>query len=409
MSTRVRIALFIAVVIASGGFAILLVIRDSREFNAAESHLPTSFSYRPLGHRAFRVLLERMGHPVLASRYASERRAAGGLLVLAEPGTFSRAGSFAAAIDAADDAMVVLPKWLPPADSVEGKPVVVLQDYGTAANSLLQLLDMPAEVVRVDSPVWKASSLGPPPQLVAPAQLLWFDPEGRRSLRFSTLIEAEEGILAGILFTGGGSILVLSDPDMIANHGIRLGSNGELAVSLIRSLVDGDAPVVFDETLHGLYRPPSLLDEVLRFPVSLVFAQVLLLCAALIWFAAFRFGRPLSVKEGMEAGKDLFLRNLGSLQAMQADAAPAVRRYFDHAVREAAAVHLTRDRGDPALRIRGLDQIARRRGLTEAPSGLLEEVEALAAKGAKAPEALRLVRRIRRWSQEMMDGTRRTS
>ena len=99
------------------------------------------------------------------------------------------------------------------------------------------------------------------PDLEAPIQLMHGD-------RLQPLIGDADGMLLGELTDRNRKIWVLSDPDVISNHGLARAGNAALAVAMIKRLRSGSGSVVFDETVHGfISEPASPLLLLFRFPV----------------------------------------------------------------------------------------------------------------------------------------------
>ena len=63
-------------------------------------------------------------------------------------------------------------------------------------------------------------------------------------------------------------LLILSDPDVLANHGLGDGDNAAVAWSVLGYARQPGQAVVLDETLHGHERVPSLWRELFTFPLA---------------------------------------------------------------------------------------------------------------------------------------------
>ena len=134
-----------------------------------------------------------------------------------------------------------------------------------------------------------ARDVGPKPDLPSPVQLI------KQSAHLEPLVTLGGDVLFGRVLPSDerstSDVYVLSDPDLIATHGLVRGDNATLAVSIVERLRPGGGGVVFDETLHGGDVRPSLWREVFRPP--LVFATGSAFFAGLVLVAAGlgRFGR----------------------------------------------------------------------------------------------------------------------
>ena len=118
------------------------------------------------------------------------------------------------------------------------------------------------------------------------------------------------GLAAGALLARCGDddyhYWLLSDPDLINNHGLALAENSAFAVAMVQALRDEDTrPVYLDSDVTWLRnqqipdegrnyeRSASDLARLLAYPLSLIWAATLLLTAVAFWRGAYRFGPPL--------------------------------------------------------------------------------------------------------------------
>jgi hypothetical protein len=114
---------------------------------------------------------------------------------------------------------------------------------------------------------------------------------------------------------GEGRVVFLSDPFVVANHGIGRGSNLTLALNLIRALGGRERQVFFDEYHHG-YRGEanSLVSYFRGTPVPWLFGQALLLAALIVYSYGKRFARPLPLPQVDRHSPLEFVGSMANLQ-----------------------------------------------------------------------------------------------
>lgn len=129
------------------------------------------------------------------------------------------------------------------------------------------------------------------------------------------LISVAEGHLLIECSRAGGRLPVwlLSDPDLINNHGITLGDNAVIASEVLREIA-GDKPILIDPTdrifsaSEPRPRPARDWSDLLRFfeyPLSIAWYALAGLTALLLWRAWIRFGPPRTVfDDRLSASRD---------------------------------------------------------------------------------------------------------
>ncbi len=261
-----------------------------------------------------------------------------GLHVLAEPGIREFRRTAEMLRNPSRRMLLVLPKWKPIRDENRSRWIKGVESLSAFdATEILNLASFPAAVVRQPWPKsWRTNELGFEPSGNVPVQLL-------RSEAFRPLVGNESGMLVGEWKSGDGekTIWVLSDPDVMANHGIGLGDNAAFMIALFGRMDNAGVgmPIVFDESLHG-YSPGQLSPLRLLFDFPLVVATVLAVLSALLLAlaGAQRFGRPERAGGGPGFGKESLIDNSARLMACAGHELPVLRRYVFmqiHAVAEA--------------------------------------------------------------------------
>jgi hypothetical protein len=391
-------SLLIVIAATAGSFlALLLWTVFGSEILPPTSANPDSFSRSAVGHHAFVELLKELHQPVVVSRFNSGAKArSSALLVVAEPDIGwddQRRKLLQRMISRAERTLLVLPKWecVPSKEDPEFIQSAHLIEP-EEIRRLLTALGSDVDVFRLPAgtPVaWASREIGAVPRLNEP-QLL-----ARGDVR--PYVSCAQGVLLGRIETSEGNVVVLSDPDLISNHGILVPENAEAVMGILDLLRGGMDVVVFDETLHGFEAEPSFYRSLFRLPLGLATLQALFTVVVLLWAAMGRFGAPQRAEPPLEAGKKALIGNIASLLALGGHGAAALGRYLDGAVAEVrAALHVPaatkgEDLEEQLARAEGKVHLRDLRVLVENEKGDRRRVLAIAL-------------RIHRWREEMIRG-----
>lgn len=348
--------------LAAFGYAVFVEPNPERPTAGANT-----FSYSAIGHKAVVEVLRDIGRPVTVSYWQTGARAAdSAVLVVAEPDALRDAMPM---IARARTALLVLPKWYGYEDDKQHWVDDVSPRYMTVPWADDYVLQTGATTG------WR-SHVGPTPTLSYPQLLVAGD-------GMTPVIWSDDGVLLGYRDLGDTRLWVLSDPDVLNNHGIGRGSNAELAVAIIDTIRGGNQPVLWDETIHGFIVKPKLGASLLRFPLVLVTAQLALVALLGIWAGAVRFGSPVRKPAAQPAGHVALVDRSSSLLIEAGHAAHMLRRYLAAAERDVAE----RVHHDP--------------GGSE-----LEQLRADvgAVKSRQRKRVVAAAQRIERWRKDQLDG-----
>lgn len=363
---------------------------------------PSVYSSSALGHRAlFEHLGETQTRPVIAQRRGSAAIAAqSSLYILAEPARPTLLDGALSWTSHARRAVVVLPKrtGAPDPERPDWIGRHGLDRVWPALN--LRRLEEAAEIVRPEGEIaWTVTGDLPPPTL-GDTQLItgWDFTE--------TLIGTDEGVLVGVVTTGGKKkapgTLFIADPDLIANHGFDDGENAELVTRLLIDFAQGDGPIVFDETIHGFTQELSIWRRLFSFPYAIVGLGALLAMAAAAWAAVTRFGPAAREAAQRIGGRMTLIRSAASLTLSAGHGAEAFRHYAETMVKQAAQrLKPPRSLADATLAA-WLDAAAEARGLTPFSAQRRRIAEARTAAEAQA-----VAQEIYHWVLEFDDGYER--
>lgn len=408
-------------------FAVALILSAYGEDLWSEpSPHANSFSRSALGHRALVELLESTGLGVVSRR--SPGTGNPGIvrpLIAAEPDPKvmqeygERLEELRKEARAHDAALVlVLPKWRGEKDP--GKPGWIASAELLRETEVWRVLRALGEdsLERVDivrakdgkrrvqgcSARWRSAQAIDFRVDLAPAQLL----------APGSALEPEVTCGGNLLIARhqpdpeGPEIYLVSDPDLLNNHGLAAGDNAVLIYEFLTHRL-GARGVIFDETVHGLRRTPGLLAEAFRFPLLLAVLQVLLLTGVLLWAGMGRFGKPLPMQAGLGSGRQVLIASTARLLTDGGHGAESLARYFQQTVRGlAAGLGLSSDLPEPEL-IGRLQRLSDERRLGMDLRVLEAQVKQTPEAGMATDWALSIARDLYRWRQEMMDGHRTRS
>jgi hypothetical protein len=392
-------ALPVLAALAVGSFVFAVVGSVLAPEPPVESAAANSFSRSAIGHRALVETLRRDGVPVVVSRWNSGRRAGeGAVLLVAEP---DLSGDGAARMEQmlreARRAIVVLPKWT--GRERDDKPGWVSQvsNVGhSARHEVLRAAAVDAEMMVLPGQADAACAGLPSPRVLG---LQLFRPDAQ------AVVACGPGALAIERTRGGSRVVVVSDPDILANHGLGKPGHARLARAVIDQVLRPGETLVVDETLHGFQHPPSVWRDLFRWPLVAGLVQAVAAVLCLVAAGLPRFGRVLPDEPAIAPGKEVLVRNTSDLLAEGGHHGWLLRRYVEVARRDVTAA-LRGPAGAGPAAVRAFLAEAERRRNVPSLAAVEAQAAALPARAAPGP-ALRLAARTHRWKEEMTRGARR--
>ena len=358
-----------------------------------------------LGHRAFVKSLQRLGVPVVISRFGSARKAGrNGVVFVGEPLLKGWNAGKVGRLMRAGHVILVLPKWKGRPDRKNPRWTASVSLLARSrVEKILKMVDPRARLVRPGGSVfWSASRYAGAPTILQP-QLI-------RSSALRPIIASDRGLLVGQLTNSRNTVWIVSDPDIFANHGIGKGENAKIAIGLIRTMRAAGGPVVIDTSVHGAAGRPSLWGSLLELPFVIASLAGILALGIALWAGTARFGAPLPTAPQFEAGKLTLIENATRLLRYGGHQREILDRYRRALVAAVAArLHAPAhgSAGGDGL-ARWLDRVGHARGTRHAFSEIAGEIETLtAAEGAGERKLLAAATRLYRWKGEMLDGSER--
>jgi hypothetical protein len=369
---------------------------------------PSTFSSSAIGHKGFMETLRRLGIPVVISRYDSVAKAnQGNLLVLAEPnvkdGSTDRLGGFRNV----PNGLLVLPKW--DGDRDDDKPTWV----GGMDLLLPRVVDTVLDRAEVGGKVTRLSGSRTINAAVLGGTIEFNDPQVITGSKLKPILALHEGVVIGEL-DGPGQQWVLSDPDLISNHGLDEADNALVAIRLIERLRPSGGVVMFDETIHGFESRPNLVKAAFELPFVLVTISGAIAIALSVWAGMTRFGRPEPAGRALQPGKVTLIRTTADLLQQANRRSGAVElvlgRYLRAQITDMLA-RLNAPRGlDEHRQVMWLDDIAETRRITRRLRPTAEAVDGMVKGGSlDHARALRIAIDLHAWKQEFLNGLGKSS
>lgn len=398
-SRRTLMLLVVIGLLSFAGAIYLIVTNDSA--GQARTAGNSAFSDSAIGHHAFVELLRRLDIPVLISRNNSAAKAwPNHLLVVAEPRANKEWNSLAQQVETAAHALVILPKWIGQPDPdkkgwIEDASTLSVRRVASVAAQLLP----EARVVRgrEERPAWRGDFTSDP---ALPRPQLLVDPS------LEPLIWSDEGVLLGRIPGAGGDLWILSDPDLLSNHGLGAGDNAVLTIEIIDTLREAESTVILDETVHGFLRVPNRLRVLFEFPLVIATLLGLIALGLLAWSAGQRFGAARPVERALQPGKEGLIANTARLLEDAGHDREVLRRYRETLLRDTAhRLHAPRklDGDDLGKWFAGIEAT---RGSSLRIKTILTELQAaILAPQANRRRLLHLARDLHDWREDLINGS----
>ncbi|HEY2445510.1 MAG TPA: hypothetical protein VGI20_07215 [Rhizomicrobium sp.] len=292
-------------------FALLAYAPDFREDTDAGAH---AISRSAIGFAALRFLLEDTGSPVVIDRGTLRHDQVAPAITILMPGPENTRAEMEAFVNQ-EPRLIILPKWLSFSDPIQRGQVVKIGLFGERSiTALLKSLSPGSSIARAHGETSPSLRIAwPDADIVVPRGLARID-------SLQTLHGSDwEPILVS---RGGGAVFarlrfsevyVLADPDLMNTHGLHDLPTAAMALSMVRFAAIGSGPVVFDTTLNGFRRNPSLLRDIFA-PPFLGATLCAVLAAMLLGFHALsQFGSPEAPARAFALGKAALVANSAEL------------------------------------------------------------------------------------------------
>lgn len=406
------VTLLLASAVALFSLSILLHAYDNDPTSTGGRPRPSSYSLSAIGHAGFYDVLRRLGYPVSRSTgntlaMVGQR----GTLIVAEPDLSRFSGVDAMTLMTAPRVLLVLPKWRGTQDP--GRPAWIskadLADI-SRAEWTLDLVTMEGNVVRAPWPAeWTTNRLDHTPARPAGSDTVQLI----RSREIWPIISADDGILLGAVEDEDNVIWVLSDPDILSNHGMGAGDNAALCADMVRGLHfpakdSPGGPIVFDETLHGyLQAQGSPVKLLFRFPFVVVTVLAAMAAGLLALAATGRFGAPLPPAPALDFGKRKLMDNSARLLDYAGHHGVTLTRYIRLTVRSTAlALHAPHGLDEGAV-MAWLDRVGKARGVTASCADIVRAASDLNPGDTRnLARLMECARNIYRWKGEIIHASR---
>lgn len=390
-SPRTVVALILVGILAFAGFLVLATYAPELRGRAdVRAH---ALSSSAVGYRGVTVMLRAMDEKASIIRARPSPRALNGTGLVLTPGPDASVKDLQDYPEALRT-LIVLPKWqvLPdPAHPGFVRKIGHLPP-GNGAVQALAAYEKGTQVALTPGPQklkiypWRRA------QRVQTAAL-----DGVQTISgpgWTPVVADAQGRAVVVKSISHPDVYVLSEPDLLNNHGLKDYAAAEFGVQLLRWLA-GDDGVAFDVTLNGLGRERSLMRLMLEPPWLAATLCVLATAALMGWLALARFGAAARPGRAIALGATALVDNSAGLIRMArkepAFGAAYAESALASALKASGGAHLTGEHADEWLA-----RAAARLGLDD-PRDLAAE----AARAKTNDELTAAARKLHRWRLEM--------
>jgi hypothetical protein len=363
---------------------------------------PSAYSRSAIGYAGLAELIGKVGITVVKERNGGvASSAAGKLLVVTDPTTLSEEQGRYAFGDAGR-VLIVLPKWFGYRHQHHAGWISDAAPLPLGVgDQFIRKLGATGKMARAARPDgWTTNSIGVAPEFASQMQMVIEDTNLR------PVVAAGSRVLVGEQADRNRRIWVVSDPDMLSNHGLFEGRNAEFAIRLVNALRPARGDVVFNEQVNG-YGAPSTnpLTLMLQFPFVVVTLQLLAASALLLWAAMPRFGLPMPAPEMLAAGKQRLIQNAATLLSHSTHPEIIIASYVRLSIRGVARELRSPAGLDWHRLIEWLTRVGNSRGVAVDFPALVRRAEELATSRPGSTRTLvEIVHDTYRWKREILNG-----
>jgi hypothetical protein len=345
-------ALVLFLVGAAASICLLLLFAYAPDLRDNDSNQADAISYSAIGFAGLKELMEASGMAVEIDRGAVLGETRKPSLTILTPPAFTSAQAWHD-YQEQGPVLIILPKWTTTSMPLKNSWVTKTGAFhaGTFKNLLapiaqLQIVQAPGDRrgIRVEA---GSPLMGLPLQLNGDIQQLQSATAGKGDrlmlLRGGASGKPDSGAMTVLIRIRGGDkpIYILTEPDLMNNHGLADETTAQAALGIIRSLRRGTSPVRMDVTLNGMTRAPSLLKALFEPPFRGATLCAFLAALLMALHALARFGAPLGTDRILVRGKTALADNTAALVRLMGREAAMATRYVQ-ASREMALARLGR-------------------------------------------------------------------
>ncbi len=374
------------------GFLAALFIAIIQDDSGVPAPAATPQSESAIGHKAFVTFLEKADVPTgfsfgdMLSFVGVDQ-----LTMFIEPDPQAISHQDLPRRMKAKTVLLVLPKWVDVADKQKPRWISQAGLMERAAVTEMARAAVPdAQLQRLSAPVsFNRNDYRNAPTMLRPQLLV--------SAKLKPIIASPSGILLGSIKRGSSTIYVLSDPDLLNNHGLDNGNNGALILGIVNRL-RGQGNVSIDYSIYRDIAAKSMWRRLVEPPLVGISALLLASLLLLMWHAAVRFGQPLPLSLPLARGKLALIANSAALFQTREHSYDLLERYLDQLLQDVLRDNPQIARLADGARLAALDQLSRTRGAAQSYSALDAHVR------ARSGDPAALAKDIYSWKQEIVRG-----
>ncbi|WP_417455276.1 hypothetical protein [Kiloniella sp.] len=378
------------------------------------SYGANSYSESAVGHKAFVKLLQKMNFRTRISREIRGGFNFSDAKLVIEPQSVSGLSNTLTGFSGVGS-LIVLPKWNVRPDLKNNRWIREMElRHPGQVQSILNYVGNGLNLVRNDTTltaenfIWDSELFPLDQQLsVLAPQLIVDNPGVLRPLVYNDQGVLLAEVIRSDFFYDIDRTWVLSDPDILSNHGLDNGGNAAFMIRVVDELTHGRAGgVIIDETSHGYVAEPSLWQKMFEFPFAVVTLLVAVSVIFLAWSSFSRFGAPDKDEKEYQVGKEFLIGNTAELLAFGGHGALMLKQYTDRSLQSVALkLHAPKNINTYEL-LEWLDRVGGARGIDLRGHDVIRAAEDLCkANTFNVLAAIRAAQNIHRWKQEMLYGT----
>jgi hypothetical protein len=394
---------WVAAVAAAFALSIYLMAFGGGSDSERRTIGPSAYSRSAIGFAGLAELMGKTGITVVKARNSGiNSSAAGKLLIVTDPTTLSEeTGRYA--FGDADRVLIILPKWYGYRHQHHTGWISDVSPLSAGSGDFfIRRLGATGKMTRAAAPAaWTTNTLpsGIAPELPSQVQTI-------EDTKLRPIVASGNRVLVGEQVDRNRRIWVVSDPDMLSNHGLFTGRNAEFAVTLVNALRLARGDVVFNEYVAG---HPAVstnpLTLMLQFPFIIVTLQLLAASAFLLWAAMPRFGLAVPAPEMLAAGKQRLIENAATLLSHSTHPEIIILSYVRLSIRSVARELRSPAGLDWQRMVEWLTRVGTSRGVAVDFPALVRRAEELATSRPGSTRTLvDIVNDTYRWKREILNG-----